>query len=249
MATPIASPPLTPSATLRWDVVSRELDILRPTSVLELGCGQGAVGARLAERTQYVGVEPDSRSQAVAASRIQPLGGTVLLGDHTAIESGADFDMVCAFEVLEHIEDDAEAAAAWRRFVKPGGHLLLSVPAWQHRFGPTDRQVGHYRRYDPDTLVDVLEGAGFRDVRLTLYGWPLGYALETARNAAARLQSRRSANAESMADRTAASGRFRQPKNNTVVGPMIAAAVSPFRFTQRMQPSRGVGLVAVATRP
>ena len=248
MATP-TSPPLTPSAGLRWDVVSRELDSLRPTSVLEFGCGQGAVGARLASRAEYVGVEPDSRSHAVAASRIEPLGGTVLLGDHTAVDSAAEFDLVCAFEVLEHIKDDEEAVVAWRGFIKPGGHLLLSVPAWQHRFGPTDRQVGHFRRYDPETLKELLGQAGFRDVRTILYGWPLGYALETVRNAVARRQLRDSTDADSMADRTAASGRFRQPKDSSALGSVIAATVSPFRLAQRMQPTRGVGLVAVATRP
>jgi SAM-dependent methyltransferase len=194
-------------------------------------------------------VEPDSRSHAVAASRIEPLGGTVLLGDDTAVDSASEFDLVCAFEVLEHIKDDEEALVAWRGFIKPGGHLLLSVPAWQHRFGPTDRQVGHYRRYDPDALTAMLGRAGFRDVRATLYGWPLGYALEMVRNAVARRQLRDSAPAESMADRTAASGRFRQPKDDSMVGLMVAAAIRPFTLAQRMQPARGVGLVAVATRP
>src|SRR4051794_28717863 len=99
-----SAPPLTVSATLRWDVVGRILDRLAPRTILELGCGQGAAGVRLAARGEYTGVEPDAASWSVAAERVEPLGGTVINGDHTAVPAGQTFDLVSAFEVLEHIE-------------------------------------------------------------------------------------------------------------------------------------------------
>jgi SAM-dependent methyltransferase len=240
-------PPLAPRAWLRWDVVERVLDDLRPTTILELGCGQGAAGARMAARAAYLAVEPDETSRAVATARIEPLGGTVLAGDHTAVPSGRTFDVVCAFEVLEHIEDDASVLAEWRAFLRPGGHLVLSMPAWQSRFGPMDEQVGHFRRYDVESLRELLERTGFTDVRTTLYGWPLGYALEFVRNTVARREL--AAAAGSMAERTASSGRFRQPKDASVTGRVVALATWPFRRVQRLSPSRGVGLVTVAARP
>lgn len=61
--------------------------------------------------------------------------------------------MVCAFEVLEHIEDDKEALAERVTDVRPGGQLVLSVPAFQERFEPMDRHAGHFRRYSPEELT------------------------------------------------------------------------------------------------
>ncbi|TFV62914.1 UNVERIFIED_ORG: class I SAM-dependent methyltransferase [Bacillus sp. AZ43] len=247
MPTTASPPPLAPRAFLRWDVVERVLDDLQPKTILELGCGQGAAGARMAARADYLAAEPDETSRAVATARIEPHGGTVLAGDHTAVPVGRTFDVVCAFEVLEHIENDAKVLEEWRRFVRPGGHLLLSMPAWQDRFGPMDEQVGHFRRYDPEALRVLLESAGFTDVRTTLYGWPLGYALEWVRNWAAKRESGTSA--RSMADRTALSGRFRQPDDHSLVGYGVAVATWPFRQVQRLFPNRGVGLVTTARLP
>jgi SAM-dependent methyltransferase len=240
-------PPLTMSGWLRWDLVERVLDDLAPRSILEIGCGQGAAGARMAARSSsYVGVEPDAESAAIAEARIGTRGGTVLVGDDTAVPEDATYDVVCAFEVLEHLEDDAAALVLWQRLVRPGGHLVLSVPAWQERFGPSDELVGHFRRYDENALRALLERTGFTDVQLHLYGWPLGYALESVRN---RLARRRLATAGSMRERSAMSGRFRQPKDESATGPAIRAAIWPFRQVQRLVPRRGVGLVAVARRP
>lgn len=240
-------PPLTPRAWLRWDVVHRVLAGVPTGTVLEIGCGQGAMGARLARRGAYVGVEPDATSAAVAETRVAAAGGTVLRGDHTVVPAGSAYDLVCAFEVLEHIKDDVAALADWVGFVRPGGRLLLSVPAFQARFGTTDEQIGHYRRYEPDELAARLGEAGLVDARVTVYGWPLGQAMEAVRN---RVDERRLAAARdlSLEERTAASGRTFQPPN-TAVGAAVRVATTPFRYLQRLRPGAGIGLVAIARRP
>lgn len=246
-AAPSALPPLAPRAWLRYDLVERLVDELRPATVLEIGCGQGAVGARLARRADYLAVEPDPTSYAVAAPRVSACGGTVLNADHTAVPAATTYDLVCAFEVLEHLADDDAALAEWVPFVRPGGHLMLSVPAFQDRFGPMDTRVGHYRRYDPDQLTERLLKAGLVRPRVEVYGWPLGYALELVRN---RMDARQLAagGEQSVEDRTAASGRHLQP-GRAAVGRAIEVATLPFRYLQRLAPARGTGLVAVATRP
>src|SRR5688500_3683867 len=151
-----AAPPLTARARLRWAVVGPLLGRLAPTSILELGWGQGGFGARLAGLAGYTGVEPDESSWAVASERVTPLGGTVLHGDHRKVPEDATFDLVCAFEVLEHIADDRTTLAEWVPFARPGGHVLLSVPAGPERFGPSDELVGHYRRYTPAQLAGLM---------------------------------------------------------------------------------------------
>jgi SAM-dependent methyltransferase len=230
-------------------VVRRLVAALAPRTILEVGAGQGGFGTRLAATATYLGVEPDERSAAVARNRLAPRDGKVIVGDDTAVPAGSRYDLVCAFEVLEHIDDDTAALARWAGLVRPGGHLLLSVPAWPHRFGPMDEVAGHYRRYHPDTLGDLFTGAGLQPPEVHLYGWPLGYALEGVRNRIDRRKLTGSVQGPAtMAERTGASGRTFQP-GNALMGIAIETATTPFIHLQRLVPGRGIGLVAVGQRP
>jgi SAM-dependent methyltransferase len=229
---------------MRYDTVVRLLPAEADT-VLEIGCGRGAFGVRLAQLYRYLGVEPDPASYAVAQERMRAAGrGEVRNISSDAID-GQQFDLVCAFEVLEHIEDDRAALAAWVQLVRPGGWLLLSVPAGPERLGPWDSLVGHFRRYDPQGLASLLVETGCSEVRTHLYGFPLGYPLESARNMIAR---RRLTSADqSVAARTAASGRQLQPSGG-VTGLLTHCATVPFRVLEQAFPDAGTGLVALAWR-
>lgn len=237
--------PLSPRATLRWGATQAALERLRPERILEIGCGGGAFGARFASVARYVGVEPDDTSFRTAQARIAPLGGDVRHGTSDLVGADERFDLVCAFEVIEHLEDDVAALRDWTRHLDPGGALLVSVPAWPDRFGAWDTLVGHYRRYTPAQLTAVLRAAGCGEVEVTGYGWPLDNALESVRN---RIGQRRVASAArasaagTMQERTANSGRLLQP--NQLGGLVIRAGVAPFVALQRLRPERGTGLVA-----
>lgn len=82
-------------------------------------------------------------------------------------------DYLFAFEVLEHIEDDLPVLRDWAECLKSGGHLLVSVPAHQRKYGKSDALAGHVRRYEKDQLRVLLESAGFIDVRIVNYGYPV----------------------------------------------------------------------------
>jgi SAM-dependent methyltransferase len=235
--------PLTPNAWLRFDVVSRMVPA-GITDVLEIGCGQGALGARLARRYRYVGVEPDPASCAVARERVARAGGGDVHNGPLGTLDAERFDLVCAFEVLEHIDDDAAALTEWASRLRPGGWLLVSVPAHRRRYGAADELVGHFRRYDPADLTTVLRRAGFHEIEVRQYGMPLGYVLEAVRNAVGR---RRLAHTEavSVSERTAASGRLLQPGTGAR-GVMTRWGTAPFRTVQRAFPHTGTGLVARA---
>ena len=240
---PASDPPLTARGSLRWGVVEPLLAGLHPATVREIGCGQGAVGARIARHAAYTGVEPDAASYAVAAARVTPRGGTVLNGDATVLPWGRKYDVVCAFEVLEHIEDDAAALRTWLGHLRKGGHVVVSVPEGPERFGPSDVQVGHYRRYTEDSLRGVLGAAGLEVAQVVHYGWPLGYLLERVSNRAAGQPA-----GESPAEqRSAGSGRWRQP--GRAAGVALRVGVVPFVALQGRRRDQGTGLVAVARRP
>jgi 2-polyprenyl-3-methyl-5-hydroxy-6-metoxy-1,4-benzoquinol methylase len=237
-------PPLTPMAWLRWDSITLALDQVRPRRILEVGTGQGAMGWRLAQHAPYVGVEPDAQSFTIARDRLSVVpAAEVRNGDVSVVAAHERFDLVCAFEVLEHIDDDESALRAWRDRLEPGGHLLLSVPAHRDRFGACDVAVGHYRRYDRADIEAVLRATGFDVQWVRGYGAGLGHALEAWRN--------RALAGESTSDRkqaTARSGRLWQPR--AALGPVVAAGVTPFRLAQRPWSRRaaGVGYVVLAAR-
>lgn len=242
-----AVPPLTPMAWLRHDLIAARLDDLPASAkVLEVGAGQGAMGVRLAQRFDYTGIEADPESARVASARLQAAGvpHTFHTGSFDELEIAGPHDAVCAFEVLEHLDDDIGALQAWQGLLRPGGRIVLSVPAWQERFGPTDVRVGHVRRYDPDHLESVMRDAGLQDVSVALYGFPLGYLLETGRNMLTRWRP-----APSAQQGTAQSGRFLQPGSSRA-GTATELLTRPFRALQRRVGTDrwGTGLVALGYR-
>lgn len=160
--------------------------------LLEVGCGGGALVRELAQAGyRCVAVESSARARIVAKAMTEGLDGVQIaasgevLGDRT-------FDYVLAFEVLEHIEDDAAAVEEWSARLRPGGRLMLSVPNHPAKWNASDVWGGHYRRYTSSTLRNVLETTGLRIDHFECYGYPLANALEPIRAANyARLLKRR----------------------------------------------------------
>jgi SAM-dependent methyltransferase len=243
-------PPLSIRAQLRWDVVRPIVVRLAPATTIEVGTGQGAMGARIASLTSqsYVGFELDELSYDRAKQRIESVGGVVHCGSLTATDTDPAA-LLCAFEVLEHIEDDRRALEQWVQYISPGGHLLISVPAHQHRFGPMDAQVGHFRRYSLAGLTELVRSVGMVDVTGRLYGAPLGYGLEAVRN---RIDARRLAKSRvggmSPEDLTAASGRSFQFDRPSWKSTAATTGTLPFRYLQRVWPG-GIGIVMLARKP
>jgi len=134
-----------------------------PPAILEVGCGTGG-NLDLLERFGWTaGVDlPEALAWCVKrkagrliASRAEAL----------ACRPGA-FDIVVCLDVLEHIDDDIGATREMYRACRPGGHLLLTVPAYNFLWSEHDEALGHRRRYDRKQLEEVVVGAGFKPLRL-----------------------------------------------------------------------------------
>jgi SAM-dependent methyltransferase len=232
------TPPLTVTAWLRWDALE---PLLPPPGAraLDIGAGTAAIGSFLADRYDYVGIEPDPDSHAAAVDRIGPRG-VVRNMPFEELEATGDFDLVCALEVLEHIEDDRGALAGWVRHLRPGGTLIVSVPQGRDRYSEGDARLGHFRRYDPQELEGKLGDSGLTDVSSVVYGSPWGNVQEAVRRVAFRVRP----SGKSRAERTAESARFLQPP---AWGVRVTHAVSvPFRYAQRPLAGRGVGTGVIA---
>jgi len=244
-------PPLTASAWLRYDVVWPRVAQLRPASVIEIGPGIGGFATRAAAICEtYVGVERADASRAVATARLAdvPDSDATVVARLEDLPPGRRYDLVCAFEVLEHIEDDRSALAGWVALAEPGGSVIVTVPAFADRYAAGDAAVGHFRRYDPSDLQALAQEVGLIDVSVTLYGFPLGHVLEAVRNLLGRRALRAAGpQHESMDDRSAASGRWYQPSPR--VGRVLELATVPARWIQRRFPDRGTGIVLTGRVP
>jgi SAM-dependent methyltransferase len=231
------NPPLTLSGWLRWYALQPYItEIPAGGPLLEIGCGLGGFAARLDRQFEYVGYEQDRICAAVASSRVErgEVRCEALPSEPTRL-----FAALVAFEVLEHLEDDAGALVAWRDWIRRGGRIILSVPADPDRFGPSDIHVGHYRRYTPDSLMDVMRAAGYSNIQVRRYGAPLNYLSHWVRNGLVREAP------EPIHERTAASGRWLQPSQQ--LGSVTWLTTLPFRFLQEALARIGFGLGLLAT--
>jgi SAM-dependent methyltransferase len=136
----------------------------------ELGCGTGVVLAALrASRPELAlaGGEPFAAGLAVARGRLPDVPLYQLDGRRLPFEQ--EFDVVGAFDVLEHVDEDEEVLAQMHQAVRPGGGILVSVPQHPWLWSAVDEFSLHRRRYTARQLVDRVERAGFRVVRKTSF--------------------------------------------------------------------------------
>lgn len=130
----------------------------RPVAV-DVGAAGGGNTRELARLGCFaVPVEYGEAGAAVARER----GLDVVRGDATALPfATGGADLVVAFDVIEHIEDDVAALREMRRVLRPGGVLLLAVPTGMDLWSAHDEAVGHVRRYDAASLLAAVRVAGF----------------------------------------------------------------------------------------
>ncbi len=100
---------------------------------------------------------------------------------------GATFDLVSAFDVVEHCDPEADALDELARVLRPGGRLLLAVPAYQWAWTDHDARAGHHRRYTRRRLVAAVERSGFT-VRRATYGFAGVFPVFAADRLARRLR-------------------------------------------------------------
>jgi len=137
----------------------------RDLSLLDVGCGAGNMIHHLSRYGQVKGVEVDPRPVAVARRR----GYDVDQGDatHRLAYDDASFDAVTALDVIEHNADDMSILREVQRVLKPGGQVVITVPAFMWLWSHNDDLNAHVRRYAAGELRRKLQATGFRIRRLS----------------------------------------------------------------------------------
>jgi SAM-dependent methyltransferase len=138
--------------------------------VVELGCGAGLGLPSYVDGAERVyAVDHDeallARVRAASPPKVVAMNAD-LMAEHWSEFDGITADAVLMMDVLEHFADDAAFLAGAAKLLRPGGHLLIKVPAQSARYSPMDEASGHYRRYDPADLQSLADKAGLEMVRL-----------------------------------------------------------------------------------
>ncbi|MBV1853907.1 class I SAM-dependent methyltransferase [Catellatospora tritici] len=152
----------------RRAIIARELRrIGEPGRAVEIGASGGGNSQTLRDMgwdvlvTEYI-------QEGVEIARERGFNAIQADARDLPLESES-FDLLVAFDVLEHIEEDHQAAAEIHRVLRPGGTALIAVPCDMALWSKHDVATGHFRRYDRVGLVKLMEGAGL--VVETLWSW------------------------------------------------------------------------------
>ncbi|MBS1189193.1 MAG: methyltransferase [Rhodocyclaceae bacterium] len=171
------------------------LDLPRLARIVEIGCGTGDNLAMLSRFGQVRALEAEPYALAIARQAgVEVLPGR--LGEVLPLPEGI-FDLVCLFDVLEHVADDGRGLAAAARLLRPSGRLVATVPAYPWLFGPHDVAHHHFRRYSAGSLRRVAEAAGLKVERLGYFNTLL-FPLIAAGRLADRLLGREVAHAPAL---------------------------------------------------
>jgi SAM-dependent methyltransferase len=172
-------------------ILTRLVKPLAKPRILEAGCGTGGNLRMLSAFGDVDAFEPDEKARLHAR---RTSGLEVCAGDLPAgipYPKGT-FDLIVALDVLEHVERDEESLAELRDRLRPGGAMVVTVPAFPFLWSHHDDVHHHFRRYRGRELRDKLQRAGFEIVRMTYFNtflFPLISAVRLAKRITGRTQS------------------------------------------------------------
>lgn len=146
--------------------------------ILEVGCGIGNFTKSLLKYGRVFAIDIDKNY--IDKIRLSLTKAQVGVGDIEKEEyffTSQNFDSIVCLNVLEHIKEDTTSLMNLFKLLKPGGFLILLVPAHPFLYGEIDRSIGHFRRYTKKELLNKMESIGFNIIKertinfLGAFGW------------------------------------------------------------------------------
>lgn len=148
-----------------WSLNSLVLKMLEPTgNVLDYGCGSGQLLKRILKQDVKKAFGAEVSGSLIKVATQQCPNATIF--NPLAKKIPKNLDVIYSLDVIEHIENDREVLNNFYKSLKPGGKVLIAVPAHQILFSDFDTELGHYRRYEQAELLLKLKDAGFEDIKL-----------------------------------------------------------------------------------
>jgi SAM-dependent methyltransferase len=170
------------------DLIRREAMPATNGRILEIGCGTGHNLEMLGKFGKVDALELDEEARAIAEKR---LGRTVMSAPLPGLAGVPDrnYDLIAVLDVIEHIDDDHAALAAIAAKLKPGGKLVMTVPAHQWMWSAHDVVNHHKRRYSKGALRRLIEGSPLRLDRIGYFN-SLLFPLAVAERFSSRLRGK-----------------------------------------------------------
>lgn len=154
-------------------IIRKNLASKNKTKFLEIGCGTGDFLRELVDdkRLEITGSEIYLKGLVYAKQNLPTVDFVQF--DVTQGKVGDNFDMITAFDVIEHIENDEMAISNMSEMLSPGGTLIISVPQHMFMWGKLDEIVKHKRRYSRKELINKLEKNGLAIQKSTSFVFTL----------------------------------------------------------------------------
>jgi len=149
--------------------------------IVDVGCGTGANIASLTDAYECHGIDPSAEGIRLARERFPAVQFTCGLAPEAFGPAERDANVLLAMDVMEHVPDDFLFASSLLGAVKPGGHLLVTVPADETLWSHHDVSFGHYRRYSRSRLESVWQGLPVTPLLVSHYMARLLPAVRTVR--------------------------------------------------------------------
>lgn len=150
--------------------IIRQLNLSPDARILEIGSGTGGNLEMLSNFGHVSAMEMDTKARSIAiektASRFEIRAGAC---PSEIPFPGDEFDLICLFDVLEHIEEDIASLRALKELLAPGGHILITVPAYQWLWSEHDEFLHHKRRYSASGLKEKTKGAGLQIEKMSYF--------------------------------------------------------------------------------
>jgi SAM-dependent methyltransferase len=170
------------------DLIRREVKPPPKARILEIGCGTGHNLEMLAAFGKVDALELDDEARALAERRLGRKVMSAPLPELAGVRA-RQYDFIAALDVIEHIDDDQAALTAIAGKLKPGGKLLMTVPAHQWMWSAHDVVNHHKRRYSKQALRRLVEGSPLRLDRIGYFN-SLLFPLAVAERFASRLRGK-----------------------------------------------------------
>lgn len=162
------------------DYIARYVKPPRGARILEIGCGTGHNLPMLGAFGEVDAIEIDPAAAAIASQRLGKPVGSAPLPELAGVAEG-QYDLIAVLDVIEHIDDDVAGLRAMATRLKPGGKILIAVPAHQWMWSAHDVVNHHKRRYSKATLTAALRKAGLGWTKLRWFNSLLFPAAVAAR--------------------------------------------------------------------